>query len=318
MYKPKKVKDILNSPAFMAQREKSARYVHHEFQDYAYRLASDLGDIGHKTIYMRLAKNENRVMLEQAAAFALGYFKETNKGKIFMWKLQQLKAEQKRKEDMKNVEHNFVMQRMKETYAELIDIFAAKQKSMFNQVRENLLSEFAQTIFTRIKPARKNQKFKILDLACGIGLDARYLQQLGIKVFGLDISPVLTKRAKAICPRCSIVCKPSFLDTNYPDQEFAGIWAKIWPLIPLEAELSYLQEFKRLLAPQGVLNLEVILAANSQQVWQQFEVQKESHIWFEKVNTEAVLIPQLETFGFKLLKKSHIEKQRYALILEVI
>jgi SAM-dependent methyltransferase len=315
MFKPKKAKDILNSPAFMAQREKTARYVHHEFQDYAYRLASDLGDIGHKTIYMRLAKAENRVMLEQAAAFAMGYFKEINKGKIFMWKLQQLKAEQKRKQDMQNIEHDFVMQRMKSTYAELVDVFSAKQKSLFNQERENSLSEFAQAVFSSHEIPRKSKKLKILDLECGIGLDSRYLDQLGFKVSGIDISPVLSKRAKAICPNCNIISKPSFLQTKYKNQEFAGIWSKIWPLVPLEAELDYLNEFRRILSVNGVLTLEVILAASSQQAWQQFDIQKDSYIWFEKVNTEEVLIPQLETFGFKLLKKTHIEKQRYALLL---
>ena len=63
----------------------------HEFQAYGNRLAEELGDTKHRALYIKLSRKEKRSDLEQAREFALGYEKEPSKGKLFMWKLNQLK-----------------------------------------------------------------------------------------------------------------------------------------------------------------------------------------------------------------------------------
>ena len=73
------------------------KYISQEFQDYAYRLAVFLDDLAHKSLYMRLAKNTPRPMLEQAKNFVTDAYQVKNKAKLFMWKLQQLKNEKKDK-----------------------------------------------------------------------------------------------------------------------------------------------------------------------------------------------------------------------------
>lgn len=73
------------------------KYITREFQDYGYRLAVKLNDLEHKSLYIKLAKNEERAFLDQALSFAIDYPKAENKGKIFMWKLKELREEHAKK-----------------------------------------------------------------------------------------------------------------------------------------------------------------------------------------------------------------------------
>jgi len=78
--------------------ETKQRRISREFQDYAYRLAVELEDTSHTAIYMRLAKNTPRPVIEQARLFVLGANKPSSKARLFMWKLKQIRDEQKQKE----------------------------------------------------------------------------------------------------------------------------------------------------------------------------------------------------------------------------
>lgn len=67
-------------------------YISQEFQDFGYRLAVELDDLAHKSLYIRMAKKIPRQILEAA----LSYVADANarsKAKLFMWKLKQLRAE---------------------------------------------------------------------------------------------------------------------------------------------------------------------------------------------------------------------------------
>lgn len=81
------IKDIL-SKYEPGNRDK---YVSREFQKYAYDLAVELDDLKHKSLYMKLAKETPRILLEKARSFVKDAINAKNKGKLFMWKLQQLK-----------------------------------------------------------------------------------------------------------------------------------------------------------------------------------------------------------------------------------
>ncbi|QHO63033.1 hypothetical protein [Candidatus Chazhemtobacterium aquaticus] len=74
--------------------EDKQRRISREWQDYAYRLALELEDLEHKAIYMRLAKNEDRSLLEEVRIFVRGA-NAKNKGGLFMWKLKQLREKKK-------------------------------------------------------------------------------------------------------------------------------------------------------------------------------------------------------------------------------
>lgn len=62
-----------------------------EFQMYGVYLAESLQDTKHYSLYIKLAKNMDRKLLEEALNFTKGYYSAKSKAKIFMWKLQQLK-----------------------------------------------------------------------------------------------------------------------------------------------------------------------------------------------------------------------------------
>lgn len=62
-----------------------------EFQMYGVYLAESLDDTKHYSLYMKLAKEVNRDILEEALNFTKGYYEAKNKGRVFMWKLKELK-----------------------------------------------------------------------------------------------------------------------------------------------------------------------------------------------------------------------------------
>jgi hypothetical protein len=65
-------------------------FISQEFQDFGYRLALELDDLPHKSLYIKLAKTETRGLLEQALAF-VSDAQAKSKAKLFMWKLKQLR-----------------------------------------------------------------------------------------------------------------------------------------------------------------------------------------------------------------------------------
>lgn len=67
--------------------------LHTEFQQYGVYLAEELQDTKHYSLYIKLAKNTPRALLDEALTFTKGYTKANSKGKVFMWKLKQLKTE---------------------------------------------------------------------------------------------------------------------------------------------------------------------------------------------------------------------------------
>lgn len=66
-----------------------------EFQVYGVYLADTLGDMKHYSLYIKLAKTIERGLLEEALNFTKGYLSAKNKGRVFMWKLKQLRDEKK-------------------------------------------------------------------------------------------------------------------------------------------------------------------------------------------------------------------------------
>ncbi len=74
------------------------KYVSREFQKYGYDLAVELGDLEHKSLYIKLAKETPREVLEKARYFVKDA-KARNRGKLFMWKLGQLKKVEKERKN---------------------------------------------------------------------------------------------------------------------------------------------------------------------------------------------------------------------------
>jgi hypothetical protein len=72
------------------------KYVSREFQSFGIHLAEELDDYKHRSLYIKLAKTVHRSILEKALSFCIDS-NAKNKGALFMWKLQQVKNEEKAK-----------------------------------------------------------------------------------------------------------------------------------------------------------------------------------------------------------------------------
>lgn len=70
---------------------KRPKNISKEFQHYGVFLADSLDDQAHYSLYIKLAKNYPRGLLEEALNYTKGYTTAKSKAKVFMWKLKQLK-----------------------------------------------------------------------------------------------------------------------------------------------------------------------------------------------------------------------------------
>lgn len=89
------VRDILKS--FNPTRD---RYISREFQAYGIYLSEELGDYKHRSLYIKLAKTLHRSILEKALSY-VSDSRAKNKGALFMWRLKELNAWPKSKNEKK-------------------------------------------------------------------------------------------------------------------------------------------------------------------------------------------------------------------------
>lgn len=71
------------------------RFSRHEFQVYGYRLAEELGDLRHKSLYIKFARELPREVLEEALGF-VKMSKAKSRARLFMWKLQEVKRQKEK------------------------------------------------------------------------------------------------------------------------------------------------------------------------------------------------------------------------------
>ena len=69
------------------------KYISREFQKYGYDLAEELGDLKRVSLYIKLAKETPRGFLEAAKNFVKDAYNVKSKGRLFMWKLKELKTQ---------------------------------------------------------------------------------------------------------------------------------------------------------------------------------------------------------------------------------
>lgn len=77
------------------QLDDKGGFITQEFQDFGYRLAVELNDLQHKSLYIKMAKDVDRLLLERALGFVKDAAGAKSKARLFMWKVKQLKQEKK-------------------------------------------------------------------------------------------------------------------------------------------------------------------------------------------------------------------------------
>jgi hypothetical protein len=90
--KPTKISETLT--LFKDILAKRKKYVGTEHQAYGLELAKELHDWKNRSLYIRLAKNIDRQILETARLFVKDQLRGTirSKARLFMWKLKELKS----------------------------------------------------------------------------------------------------------------------------------------------------------------------------------------------------------------------------------
>ena len=92
---PTSIKDQLSK--FQQTLFGRQKYVKNEYQSYGLELAKELGDWKNRALYIRMAKNMDRKILEKARYF----IKDQTRGtiqtpyKLFMWKIKELRDSSK-------------------------------------------------------------------------------------------------------------------------------------------------------------------------------------------------------------------------------
>ncbi|MCA9375329.1 hypothetical protein KC622_03290 [Candidatus Dojkabacteria bacterium] len=87
------IQDLLkDKKEFAKSLQERHKYVSKEFQDYGYRIALKLGDLKRVSMYIKIAKEKPRALVEQAYSFAIDYPNAKNRGKLFLWKLKRLES----------------------------------------------------------------------------------------------------------------------------------------------------------------------------------------------------------------------------------
>ena len=94
-----KIDDVLSK--FKA--DDTDKYISQEFQKYGYDLAMELGDPKNVSLYIKLSKETPRGILERARYFVKDAQKVKSRPALFIWKLTQLKKENKIEKENKNV-----------------------------------------------------------------------------------------------------------------------------------------------------------------------------------------------------------------------
>ena len=81
----KKLGDILLKKDF----DEKPKYITKEFQDYGYRLAKALGDMKYVSLYIKMAKNYPRDILQEGLSYVIDA-NARSKARMFMWKVKDL------------------------------------------------------------------------------------------------------------------------------------------------------------------------------------------------------------------------------------
>jgi len=80
---------------FAAYEVTENKYISQEFQDFGYQLAVKLNDLKHKSLYMKMAKEVDRALLEKELSFVSDAESAKSNARLFMWKVKQLKQNKK-------------------------------------------------------------------------------------------------------------------------------------------------------------------------------------------------------------------------------
>lgn len=305
-------KDILINYDIIGNKDKN-RHPKHEFQAYAYRLASDLQDLPRLQIYMRLAKTVERSLLEQAYAYTIDSLSD-DKGKVFLWKVKQLRKEIEKQKVVNSFDYKTIIAYTTTLRNTLAEHIVQKASSQFWD-SEN---EIFQMIFKQFLDPSKKQTILLHGLENVELLDLLALYPT--KTHGIDISRSITSIAKEHIadskhsPKPKLITK-DFLKNTYDDSFFDVIFINSgWNIIPLEKEVSYIKAISAKLSTNGIIILCVSQSNATNQTWNTFTHKGLDYLFFKKEANERDVIDVVQSAQLQVEKRYASKKNLYFIL----
>lgn len=140
-----------------------------------------------------------------------------------------------------------------------------ENSTLINQASYDLSAEMYAQNVVDLHPKTQSERFqkllpssaKVLDIGCGSGRDAKVFCEMGLKVFGIDISSKMIEIATEQAPHATF----SIMDIEnltFTSESFDGVWANCSLLhIPKKNVASVLAQIHRILKKNGILYLSV-------------------------------------------------------------
>lgn len=260
------------------------RHPANEFQAYAFKLATDLNDLQNVHIYMRLAKNVERSLMERAYSFVSDSTTD-QKGRLFLWKLKLIRTELQKKRDATNFDYDFVATKMSKTRDKLQELisdrasmdYSEKHKDAFYQIYDDILN--SNTISKREKP-------RVLILGYTTPRLVGEIELKGYKVQGIDLSKKLSAKLKDDLKSFNLKSKwiaKDFLKNSFEDNYFDVIFLNnYWSLVPRDSEITFLKALKKVLKNNGKLVINSKVSNSEKQEWRSLKYKGEDLECFVK------------------------------------
>lgn len=285
MAKALTAKELLAKFNLLDQGERK-NHTHYEFQAFAYKIAHDLNDLNNLKIYMRLAKNVERSLMERAYSYALDAQTE-NRGRKFMWKLKEIRNEIKERMNENNFSYDYVAEVMKSFRDNLSNIIL---KRKFEISLDELVGD-------------QNKKPKVLVVNSSNLELVKTLINSGYKVSIVEPSRKLKSQLidsldleKKLQPK---IISSDFFKSRYKDNSFDLIIInEAWVSFPLEVENDLLLKVRSLLKEKGIVIFRVKIGEQKEE-WKRYILNEKSHKYFYKVNSQKDIEKKLKTLGFQ-------------------
>ena len=147
----------------------------------------------------------------------------------------------------------------------------------------------------------------ICDMGCGPGQVAGYLRSLGAEVCGVDLSPEMVRRARALNPDVPFQQGDMLALTDVADDSYGGV-AAFYAIVnlPRTSVVGALRELSRVLRPNGMLLLAFHIGRGIKHVDELLGKEVSLDFYFETEEVKGYL----KAAGFEL--EEAIERDPYS------
>ncbi len=297
-------KTILTTHNFLNKsKEDKKRHPKNEFQAYAYRLAHDLNDLTHLQIYMKLAKNVERSLMERAYSFVIDS-KSNEKGRLFLWKLKKLRVEIQKRKDFENFDYDFVVKKMR--------VFRNKVAKLIVDRSDAEFTDEVKSFFEKLFENKTNKQ-KVLVIGGASKKFMKYLEDLKMSSMVIEISKDLNKLIqKDLKTNLVKIITKDFLKNSFKNNSYDYVIIhNYWQLVPKDSEISFMKEIQRLLKNEAKVVLNTKHVSKDSQEWKDYVLEKEELCYFTKSSTKDKIVDVFKKLGFKKVSDESIDGCEY-------